>query len=128
VSLRDLAASDHAAIVTDLSAFALPITVTNPAGVSAIVAGQASDVGEVVDPQTGLGVLGRRVTVQILPAPLALLGMGAVVGVADGAQKPWLVRFADIHGAVLTFKVVEVLPDRVLGSLRLLVEGYRPSV
>lgn len=127
MSLRDLAALDHAAIVADLSLFAQPITVTNPAGASVIVAGQANDVGEVVDQSTGALIMGRTVQVQLLPQLIAAAGLGEVAVVGDPALKPWLVTFADIHGVVRTFKIIEILDDRKLGSLKCLVEGYRPS-
>lgn len=127
MSLRDLAALDHAAIVADLSLFAQPITVTNPGGVSAVVAGQANDVGEVVDQSTGALIMGRTVQVQLLPQSIALAGLGEVTVVGDPNGKPWLVTFADIHGVVRTFKVVEILADKKLGSLKCIVEGYRPA-
>jgi hypothetical protein len=126
VSLRLLAIADHAAILSDVTAFATAITVTNPAGVSVTLAGLASDVGEVVDPETGLGIMGRRVTVQLLPAVLAPLG--EVRAVSEGSSKPWTVRFADAHGIERTYKVIEVLPDNDLGSVRCVGEVYKSGV
>lgn len=127
MSLRDIAAADHAAIIADTSLFAQSITVTNPAGLTVIVAGQANDVGEIIDPSTGAIVFGRTVTVHILPGPIAAAGLGKVEVLGDTDAKPWLLSFADVHGVVRTFKVIEVLADRKLGSLKCLVEGYRPS-
>jgi hypothetical protein len=127
VNLRELAALDHAAIVSDVAAgFGLLVTVTNPEGVSLTMGALASDVGEVIDPQSGMAIDGRRVTVQLLPGPLAAAGMGEVRLVADGFAKPWLVRFADVHGVPRTFKVIEIFPDRYLGSIRCRLEGWKP--
>lgn len=126
MNLRELAALDHIAIVSDVaSGFGLQVTVTNPAGVSLTMGALASDVGEVIDPQSGMAVDGRRVTVQLLPGPLAAAGMGEPRVIADGDSKPWLVRFSDVHGVPRTFKIIEIFPDRYLGSIRCALEGWK---
>jgi hypothetical protein len=127
VSLRDIAVADHAAIIADTSLFAQPITVTNPAGLTAVVAGQANDVGEIIDQSTGAVMLGRTVLVQLLPQAIATAGLGEVTVVSDPELKPWLVSFADAYGVVRTFKIVHIMDEAKLGSLKCLVEGYRPS-
>jgi hypothetical protein len=127
VNLRDLAALDHIAILTDGDGgFGWPIIVTNPDGLIASTTGFTSDVGEVVDPQSGLEVMGRRVTVQVLPAPLVAAGLGVPAVVAETNRKPWTMRFADASGRGRTYKVVTVAPDGVLGSLRCGLEAYTP--
>lgn len=125
MNLRTLASLDHAAILSDSeSGFGWPVIVTNPAGVSASTVGFTSDVGEVVDPQTGLAVMGRRVTVQLLPGPIQVAGLGDIRAIADGSQKPWIVRFADAYGVARNYKVMAVYPDSVLGSYRCELEAY----
>jgi hypothetical protein len=126
VSLRELAALDHAAILGDTSqGFAIPLVITSPAGVQIALAGFASDVGEIVDPESGLQVTGRRATVSFVQDPITQAGLGAVTAVAEENRRPWLVSFADAHGIVRTYKVIEVLPENDLGSLRCALEGYR---
>jgi hypothetical protein len=128
VNLRDLAALDHIAILTDGDGgFGWPIIVTSPNGQIASTTGFTSDVGEVVDPQTGLEVLGRRVTVQVLPAPLVAAGLGVPTAISDSKSKPWLMRFADASGRGRTYKVMTVAPDGVLGSIRCGLEAYTPG-
>jgi hypothetical protein len=128
VNLRELAALDHIAILTDgAEGFGWPIIVTNPDGVVASTTGFTSDVGEIIDPQSGLEVMGRRVTVQVLPGPLVTAGLGVPAIVADSKSKPWLMRFADAHGRGRTYKVITVAPDGVLGSLRCGLEAYAPG-
>lgn len=125
MNLRSLAALDHARILSDgVDGFGWPIIVTNPEGVMVVTTGFASDVGEVVDPQTGLAVLGRRVTVQLLPGPIRELAMGEIRAVAEGDRKPWLVRFTDIHNRGRTYKVAAVHPDNDLGSIRVELEAW----
>lgn len=125
MNIRDLAALDHAAIVTDVAGgFAIPILVTNPEGVELAMAGFTTDVGEVVDPQSGMLIDGRRVSVQILTAPLIAAGMGEPRAVSDGSRKPWLVRFANVHGEQRTYKIFEVKPEDVLGSHKCLLEAW----
>lgn len=126
MNLRDLAASDHAAIVSDVAAgFAIPIVVTDPAGVTLAMGALTSDVGEVVDPQTGLVMDGQRVMVHLLVAPLLAAGMGEPRAIADGTGKPWLVRFANVYGVARTFKIVTVAPENVLGAVKCGLEAWK---
>lgn len=128
MNLRDLAALDHVAIVSDgVAGFGWPIIVTNPDGLFASTTGYASDVAEVIDPQTGMPVMGRRVTVLVLPGPIVAAGLGEVRAVPDSDRKPWLMRFADIRGRGRTYKVMAVYPDNDLGSLRCDLEAYTPG-
>lgn len=125
MNLRDLAALDHAAILSDgADGFGWPVVVVAPSGQMAITTGFTSDVGEVIDPQSGMAVIGRRVTVQLLPGPIKTAGLGDVRAIADGNSKPWLVRFADVHGVGRTYKVMAVYPDQVLGSIRCDLESF----
>ncbi len=128
MSIRDLAASDHAAIVQDVAGgFAIPIVVTNPEGVSLSMNGLTTDVGEVVDMQSGMEIAGRRVSVQILTAPLIAAGMGEPRAVMDGNAKPWLVTFANVQGVPRTYKIFDVKPDEIFGSHKCLCEAWQPS-
>lgn len=127
MNLRELAAIDHALILSDVdSGFGIPLTITNPAGVVLVIAGYASDVGEIVDPQTNTQVVsGRRATCSFVTDLLHQAGMGEVEGVADSDSKPWTIAFADALGVVRRYKVIEVKPDTDLGSIRCELESYR---
>lgn len=121
MGLRAQAAADAKTILEDsASGFGWPLTLTSPAGESSMLTGFATDVAESVDPETGVAVSGRRASVAI-----SLLSLPALpVAVADDDARPWLVTMADVAGAEATWKVVEVLPDRALGVVVLLLEAY----
>ena len=128
MNLREIAAVDHAAILSDVSqGFAIPLTITNPAGVSVTLAGFASDVGEVVDPESGIPVIGRRATISFVQDPIVEAGLGPIVAIVDDNRRPWLASFADAHGVVRIYKITGVMPETDLGSLRCSLETYRLS-
>jgi len=121
MGLRTVAAADAKAILEDsASGFGWPLTLTSPAGVSSMLTGFATDVAESVDPETGVSVSGRRTSVAV--SLLSLAELPAVVH--DETSRPWLVTYADVAGVVGTWKVIEVLPDRALGVVVLLLEAY----
>lgn len=123
MSLIAQAKTDLRAILTDASGFALPITVTDPNGVTAVINGLQNDVHLSVDPQTGMMVSGRRASVALSLAALADAGLGEPRAIADGAGKPWVVAFTTPTGKALTMKVAEALPDE-LGCIVCLLETY----
>lgn len=126
MGLRAQAAADAKAILEDsTSGFGWPLTLTSPAGVATLLAGFATDVSERDDPETGVIVSSRQASVTI--SLLSLIGatLELPTGVVEKTQRPWLVTFPDVTLAASTWKVVEVLPDRALGVVRLLLEAYR---
>lgn len=126
MSLRETAAADLLAILQDVSSgFGWPIAITNPEGVTVTLVGFSTDVGQTIDPETGVPVSGRRASVAIPIATLTALGMGLPRAIADASSKPWVVRFTDVHGTPQTFKVQEGMPDRVLGVVTCMLETYR---
>ena len=126
MSLRDTAAADLLLIIQDAnSGFGWPIAITNPEGVTVTLVGYSTDVGQTIDPETGVPVTGRRASVALPIATLTALGMGLPRAIADAASKPWVVRFQDIHGTTQTFKVQEAMPDRALGIVTCMLETYR---
>jgi hypothetical protein len=122
MGLRAQAAADAKAILEDsTSGFGWPLTLTSPAGMATLHTGFATDVFESVDPETGVIVSGRQASVTISLLSLAELP----TAVAEKGRRPWVVTFADVTLAAATWKVVEVLPDRALGVVRLILEAYR---
>jgi hypothetical protein len=124
VSLLDVARADLLAIASDTSAFSVPVLVISPAGEILTIPGLAADIGQTVDPATDQVVLGRRITLAF-PKTAFPLTFGEPRGIADNTQKPWLVRFADVHGIARTFKVTQVAPDSTVGMLVCVLEAYR---
>lgn len=122
MGLRAQAAADAKAILEDsTSGFGWPLTLTSPAGGVSALTGFATDVAESIDPETGLAVAGRRASVAISLLSLPVLP----TAVPERDRKPWIVTFADVTLAAASWKVVEVRPDRALGVVVLIVEGYR---
>lgn len=125
MSLRAQAAADLAAIHADtVGGFGMPITVTNPDGVTAVLTGLSTDVHTTIDPETGVAVPGRRASVSLVRAQLITAALGEPRGIGDRGSKPWRVTFADVNGSSHAYKVVEALPDRALGSVVCILEAY----
>jgi hypothetical protein len=125
VSLLDLAAADLRTIVEDASGgFAVPVTVIDPNGDSVVLNGLQNDVAYTIDPETGLAVSGRRVSVTLSLVSLEEAGLGQPCGIPDKSRKPWRMMFTAPTGAEQTFKVVDALPDK-LGCLVCILEVYR---
>lgn len=124
MSLRELAEQDLATTLEDVAGFGWPVTVTNPAGDSAALIGQSTDVAQIIDPDTGQAVSGRMASVALRASSLDAAALGRPVGVADAGVKPWIVEFDDINGASYKFKVAKTNPDRALGILVCILEPY----
>lgn len=121
MGLREQAALDAKTILEDsTSGFGWPFTLTSPVGVAAELVGFTTDIGQTIDPDTGQAVAGRRASVAVSWSALAELP----VAVADSTRKPWVVTFADSQGVTADWKVTEVLPDRAVGVVVLLLEAY----
>jgi hypothetical protein len=125
MGLRAQAALDARAILENSGAdgFGCPIVLTSPAGDELALVGQATDVAESIDPETGVSVTARRASVALALASLPVMPESA----PDESERPWLVRFDDIAGNPTLWKVAEVKPDRAIGVVVLLLEGYRAS-
>lgn len=124
MSLRAQAAADAKAILEEVtSGFACPVTLTSPEGVATELLGNATDIGQTIDPDTGQAVAGRRASVALSMSSLPAMP----AAVADSDEKPWLVSFADVAGTPGTWKVMEVLPDREMGVVVLLLEAWHAA-
>jgi hypothetical protein len=120
MGLRAQAALDAKAILENTSDFGWPFTLKSPDGVSVQLTGFTTDIGQSIDPETGQAVAGRQASIAChidsLPAmPTA---------VSSEARKPWVATFASSAGVVGDWKVIEVLPDRAVGVVVLLLEAY----
>lgn len=123
MGLRTQAALDAKAIVEDgASGFGWPLALTSPLGVTSELVGLATDVGQVIDPDTGQAVTGRRASIAVARSSLAELPEA----VADSSRKPWVATFADAGGIVTSWKVIEVLPDSAIGLVVMILELYAP--
>lgn len=128
MSLREVAEQDLGIILEDLeTGFGWPITLTAPDGTAATFTGFASDISQLIDPDTGQAVSGRLATITLRNAVIdqELPGKGLPINVVDTNNKPWLVSFDDINGVNYIFKVAESNPDRTLGLTVCILELYK---
>lgn len=125
MSLRTQVAADLKTILEDTDGFGWAITVTDPAGTSASLTGLSTDIGLLIDPETGIAVSGRRASIAIALASLSAASLSIPAGVASPSSKPWVVTFADVAGTSHTFKIQEAMPDRAAGVVTCILEAYR---
>lgn len=128
MNLCQQASLDNKAIVEDLSGFGWPVLVTDPNNVTVALVGLTTDIGMMIDPQTGQAITGRKASVGIRQDSLTAAGLGTPSGVSSEDSRPWLVAFNDINGLAFTFKVTESMPDRKLGLVMCTLEAYRAGV
>ena len=126
MGLRELAEQDLGAILEDSAyGFGWSITLTDPAGLTdPNLTGFSDDISQVIDPDTGQLVSGRLASVTLRISSLLTAGFTSPRGVADQSSKPWVVTFNDINGTSHTFKVRQADPDRALGLIVCILEGY----
>lgn len=112
-------------ILTDVKhGFAWPLVVTDPDGTSARLSGFSTDIADLIDPETGMGVSGRQAEVTISMQSLKCVGMEHPTYIASGEGKPWTIKFDDSEGSPWTFKVMRAAPDRMTGVVLCYLEAY----
>lgn len=102
-----------------------PVVVTNPAGATGALMGITTDIGEDLDPDTGVAVAGRRASVALNITALTELGLGLPVGISDLTSRPWLVTFDNSEGDSVDYKVIDARPDTALGLVVCMLELYQ---
>jgi len=112
-------------ILTDVATgFAWSLVVTDPDGRSACLRGFSTDIADLIDPETGMGISGRQAEVTLHMDSLRAVGLEHPAYISDGSGKPWTIKFDDIEGKPHTFKVMRSAPDRALGVILLYLEAY----
>lgn len=125
MSLREVAAQDAIRILENTNEFGWPVALTNPDQVSIQLYGSSVDIGQTIDPETGLAVAGRRASVALPIASILAAGLEIPIAISDRTKKPWVVTFNDINGFSHSFKVCESMSDRALGIVTCLLESYK---
>ena len=126
MSLREQAEKDLGAIMEDaVTGFGWPVTIVNPLGTSLDLVALAGDISQTIDPDTGQLVSGRLAYCSIRISTLYANGLGLPEGISESNRLPWLVTFKDINGRSYTFKVNRSAPDRALGVVDLVLEGWQ---
>ncbi len=122
--LRQIAKQDLRDIMSDVTGFLWPCTITNPEGDSVDFDCRSNDIWFKLDPGTGEIVTARQATVTVLTSELADAGFSDICGIAESTSKPWLVTVEDIDGTSAKYKVSETYPDRTLGLMVCILEGW----
>jgi len=126
MGLRDTAAADNRIILNDSTfGFGYSITITDPTGTNTPFTGFSNDIGQLIDPETGIAVSGRLATAAIHIQDILDAGLTLPESIADKSSKPWLITFNDINGVAQVFKVSQSNPDRALGMLICILEFYK---
>lgn len=127
MGLREEAAADCREIHEDEDDFGWPLQLTNPAGVvSSQLIGLSTDIGFMIDLDTGASVSGRRASISFSIASFLSSGVGSDLpeGIADESLKPWLVTLNDLRGNPHTFKISSTEPDRGIDLIVCHLEIY----
>ena len=127
MNLRQLAEQDLSFTLEDsVTGFGWPVTLTDPTGFtgSSNLTGQSHDISQIIDPETGTAISGRSTAFVLRLASITAAGFAEPKGIADSDKTPWLITFDDINGASYKFKVEYADPDRVLGTISLILGGW----
>lgn len=126
MSLRLQLEKDLGHILEDkTSGFGWDIVLIDPENNNYNFVGFSNDISQVIDPETGMVLSGRTVSVALKISSILESGMKMPKGVEDSSSKPWLVQFKDINGSDYMFKVSKSNPDRAIGILTCLLESYQ---
>jgi hypothetical protein len=125
VGLLDEAAAFTREILEDVDGgFGQVVTVTDPFGKELDAKGFSKSISQVIDPQTGMMVSGKYVSVTLPIGVFVDAGWGLPRGTNSPDEVPWVVSFADVAGVVSRFKVRETMPDRTLGTIVCVLEDW----
>tara|TARA_R110000796_G_scaffold16878_5_gene52323 strand:+ start:124 stop:507 length:384 start_codon:yes stop_codon:yes gene_type:complete len=126
MNLWELAESDLGKTLENkTSGFGRDITLTNPAGTALALIGDAGDISQMIDIETGELVSGRLAQCLLRISSILAGGLEVPEGIFDTASKPWLVTFTSINGVAFTFSVKASYPDRKIGVVKLQLGTYK---
>lgn len=127
MGLREIAERDVFNILTDSSVgAAVSITVTPPGGADLDLTGYSNDIAQMIDPETGMAVSGRTVSVSIPIRSFVEAGVPLPRAILSETSNPWVVQFSDNYGRTHTWAVTATDPDYTLGFVNCILEDYQP--
>ena len=104
----------------EINGFGVPIVLIDPDLNRYQLSIQSTDIGFLIDPQTGMGVAGRQVEVSIRISTLNGLGGGY-------PTKEWTAEYTDTNNKAWPISIQQVRPDRKLGLYNILMEIFKPN-
>ena len=125
MSIRDQIQKDLDVTLSNTQGFGNGFTLTDPSGAQGNFIGQTGDIGELIDPDTGLAVSGRLAFAVVAIGDLQLSGLtGFPIGISDKNSKPWLCEFGAPATSDQCYKVKSTMPDRTVGVIKMILELY----
>lgn len=123
MNLREQAENDlKMTLEDDDFGFAFEATVTNPAGVSAVLKIQSGDVHLLFEPESDIFVAERTAHASMRISSLTAAGLGLPQAEPDENKNPWIIEFPDANDVLRKFTVAEARPDRTLGIVTVILQ------
>lgn len=102
--------------------FGMPATVTDPAGNVASLNVQSGDVHLLYDSGTDAKINNRTAHISMRISSLEAAGLAIPRAQPNQNLNPWRFEFADATGKIRKFMVSDVMPDRTLGVVTVIIE------
>lgn len=116
MSLRAQAETDLGALLEAPGDWGNPVAVIDSAGNTADLFGKTTDVGQAIDPQTGVVISGRHAACTLRITSMAVAGLvGLPIAVSDESLLPWRVTFAGPSTPSQQYAVVQTFPNFTVG-------------
>lgn len=130
MNLRRLAEQDLGQIIENATTgFGWVMSLTSPDGVTSPMTGLSNDIALAIDPDTGVLISGRTVSIALRLSSLRAAGFpDNPKNIVDQNKKPWIVGFKDINDVPTLFKVIKSNPDRAIGAITLILETYKQAL
>ena len=123
MKLREMAEKDLALTLEDSkNGFAIPATISDTQGASAVLNVQAGDIHLLFDPGGEVKVNSRLAHVSVRIASLTAAGLELPKAQPDQSKNPYIFEFADANGVVRKYIVSQASPDRTLGLVTVILE------
>lgn len=127
MSLQQQAVQDLCSIFQDeANGPGSPVVVTDPNGEQRRVLGIITDIGEELDPDTGVAVSGRLASCALHIRSLREAGLGMPANITSEQERPWLVEAQNSENETVNYKVRDTKPDTKLGLVVCMLEVYKP--
>lgn len=110
MSLYDQLKNDSKMILTRKNGITAPITITNEKGENLEIRGRWTDIGVVIDQETGLPIAGRSYTIAFFIEDVETI-------YNNNNYKNWVVSFTNNKGEIVTGEIVKPLINRTLGYI-----------
>ena len=121
MNLNSIAESDLEFVLEDLSdGFGVEVIVTTPAGLTQTLTAQSTDIGVLIDPQTGVGIIGRNCEFNFRMSTL-ISKLGEIPKKSESGNNYWTFSHVNTNGETWYFGIEQVHADRKLGVVKIVL-------